>query len=201
MPTKPMTRVPLTKKMRFDIFRRDLYTCRYCGGKPPEVLLEIDHIIPISAGGKNEATNLATACRDCNAGKSATVLDEDEIDRKEEHFLFLQSIQEWLEARDFSQAHAEYEMDISFAITQIQDTFMDITEDKWMPADQMIRALAEYYDWNIAKAALVVTAQNIRSETLTPKGDAWVKYTWGCARNMVAIPEVDVLIKTTEKSE
>lgn len=54
---------------RFEILTRDGFTCRYCGRKPPEVELEIDHINPRSKGGTNHLSNLITACRDCNAGK------------------------------------------------------------------------------------------------------------------------------------
>lgn len=53
---------------------RDGFQCRYCGRKPPEVSLEVDHIKPRCAGGSDDETNLITACRDCNQGKSGEVL-------------------------------------------------------------------------------------------------------------------------------
>ncbi len=68
MAKKP-TRKPISKKLRFDIFKRDDFTCQYCGERPPSVVLEIDHIIPVVDGGKNEQHNLITACFDCNRGK------------------------------------------------------------------------------------------------------------------------------------
>ena len=40
------------------------------------VLLEIDHIHPVSKGGTNDITNLITACQGCNSGKSDKTLDE-----------------------------------------------------------------------------------------------------------------------------
>ena len=49
--------------------KRDNFTCQYCGRKPPEVILEIDHIIPVSKKGSIESENLITACRDCNRAK------------------------------------------------------------------------------------------------------------------------------------
>ena len=55
--------------LRFDILKRDNFTCQYCGGKPPEVTLEIDHIIPRSEGGETKLDNLITSCRKCNSGK------------------------------------------------------------------------------------------------------------------------------------
>lgn len=55
---------------RFEIFQRDGFQCQYCGGKPPEVVLVIDHIRSVAEGGTNDAINLVTSCRDCNSGKS-----------------------------------------------------------------------------------------------------------------------------------
>lgn len=59
----------VSKKVRFEIFKRDRFTCAYCGNTPPSVVLEIDHIDPVSKGGDNSETNLITACFDCNRGK------------------------------------------------------------------------------------------------------------------------------------
>ena len=63
-------------KLRFQIFQRDNFTCRYCGRKPPAVELEIDHIKPKSKGGKNEIENYKTSCHDCNLGKGDMILQE-----------------------------------------------------------------------------------------------------------------------------
>ncbi len=64
----------LSKKRRFEVFKRDGFTCQYCGRKPPEVLLEADHITPQSKGGDDDSVNIITACRDCNRGKGAREL-------------------------------------------------------------------------------------------------------------------------------
>lgn len=63
-------RKTISKRLRFEIFKRDSFTCQYCSSKPPKVPLEIDHIIAVSKGGTNEEENLITACFDCNRGKS-----------------------------------------------------------------------------------------------------------------------------------
>jgi len=60
----------ISKRQRFEIFKRDSFQCVYCGRKPPEVLLTVDHLIAVSKGGGNDPINLATACQDCNGGKS-----------------------------------------------------------------------------------------------------------------------------------
>lgn len=77
-------RKPLSKRLRFAVFKRDLFTCQYCGATPPNVVLEIDHIEPVAAGGDDDETNLVTACFDCNRGKAAislTVVPEGIADR------------------------------------------------------------------------------------------------------------------------
>jgi len=68
----------LSKILRFEIFKRDDFTCRYCGKKPPGVVLEIDHVIPVVEGGGNEAANLVTSCFDCNRGKSKHPLGQNQ---------------------------------------------------------------------------------------------------------------------------
>lgn len=62
-------REPVSKKTRFEVFKRDSFTCTYCGAKPPKVVLELDHLQPVSKGGGNGLDNLFTACFDCNRGK------------------------------------------------------------------------------------------------------------------------------------
>lgn len=42
-----MTRKPISKKLRFEVFKRDGFRCAYCGKFPPAVILEVDHIEPI----------------------------------------------------------------------------------------------------------------------------------------------------------
>lgn len=62
----------VSNKMRFSIYERDDYRCRYCGisGRyNKSVQLEIDHIIPIAKGGKSTDDNLQTLCRKCNKEK------------------------------------------------------------------------------------------------------------------------------------
>lgn len=79
-------RKPIPKKIRFEVFKRDAFTCQYCGKKAPDVVLEVDHIKPVSKGGKNELLNLVTACFECNRGKRNIELSdrqELEVQRKQ----------------------------------------------------------------------------------------------------------------------
>lgn len=63
-------RVAISKRLRFEVFKRDGFQCQYCGATPPGVLLHCDHINPVSLGGATDIDNLITACEPCNLGKS-----------------------------------------------------------------------------------------------------------------------------------
>ena len=70
-------RTLMTKKLREHILSRDNYTCCNCGNsiqKEPNLLLEIDHIIPVSKGGRTEEGNLQTLCWRCNRAKSNKIV-------------------------------------------------------------------------------------------------------------------------------
>lgn len=67
-------RKAMSARLRFEVFKRDGFRCAYCGAHPPDVLLEVDHIIPVAKGGENDADNLVTACQRCNRGKGAEPL-------------------------------------------------------------------------------------------------------------------------------
>lgn len=72
-------RKPISKRTRFEIFKRDGFKCQYCGKSAPDVVLEIDHVIPVAHGGTNDVENLVTACRECNNGKGARELTEEAL--------------------------------------------------------------------------------------------------------------------------
>jgi CRISPR/Cas system Type II protein with McrA/HNH and RuvC-like nuclease domain len=69
-------RKTISKKLRFEIFKRDGFQCAYCGQSPPIVVLEVDHIEPKSKGGQDHINNYITACFDCNRGKKNIPLDK-----------------------------------------------------------------------------------------------------------------------------
>ena len=67
-------RKAISKKLRFDVFKRDAFTCQYCGAHPPGTVLHVDHIDPVANGGGNDINNLITSCLHCNLGKGARLL-------------------------------------------------------------------------------------------------------------------------------
>lgn len=73
----------LSKKIRFEVFKRDSFRCQYCGKPAPDVILVVDHIVPVKGGGCNEITNLITACESCNQGKGARSLNDNTVIEKQ----------------------------------------------------------------------------------------------------------------------
>ena len=74
----------LSQKTRFEVFKRDKFTCQYCGRSAPEVILEVDHVKPVAKGGTNDIMNLVTACWECNHGKGAKELSDDSTIKKQQ---------------------------------------------------------------------------------------------------------------------
>lgn len=68
-PKSPYPRKTLSKKRRYQVLERDNFTCQTCGRRAPDIVLHIDHIIPVSKAGNNTLENLQTLCMDCNLGK------------------------------------------------------------------------------------------------------------------------------------
>lgn len=77
----------LSKKTRFEVLKRDKFTCQYCGCSAPDVTLHIDHIEPKSKGGSDDVTNLITSCADCNMGKSDRSLSDNAVIKQRKHQL------------------------------------------------------------------------------------------------------------------
>ncbi len=71
MVNRPRPRVKLTRR---EVFRRDNYTCQYCGRKVNN--LTIDHVIPRHLGGAHTWTNVVAACPSCNHQKGGRRLEE-----------------------------------------------------------------------------------------------------------------------------
>lgn len=64
----PRLHVPFTRR---NLYRRDAYTCQYCGRRPGSENLSIDHVVPRAAGGRTEWTNCVLACLRCNIRKGS----------------------------------------------------------------------------------------------------------------------------------
>ena len=112
------TRKPVSRRLRFEILRRDNHTCRYCGAQAPDVALTVDHVIPVTLGGGNDPSNLVTSCQPCNAGKASTSPDTDTVqDVDAAAILFGKAVERAAQIR----AAEQYESDL--AVAQFEDTW------------------------------------------------------------------------------
>lgn len=71
-----MSKHRLPERIRRAVLKRDGHTCFYCGASGDTVLMTVDHIIPVSAGGTDDDGNLVACCSPCNTQKGATLLRE-----------------------------------------------------------------------------------------------------------------------------
>jgi len=66
-----LKRKPISPGLRYDVLARANFRCEACGRTASEVILEIDHVIPVAKGGKSILKNLQALCKTCNQGKGA----------------------------------------------------------------------------------------------------------------------------------
>jgi hypothetical protein len=122
-----MARKPIPKSVRFEVFKRDSFRCQYCGAAAPDVILEVDHIKPVSKGGTNDIMNLVTACRDCNRGKSDRVLsDKSMVEVQRQQLEAQQERREQLEMMLKWRDELETEMEIQ--IDAVENIFIKYTD-------------------------------------------------------------------------
>ena len=153
----------LKKKDRFNIFKRDGFTCVYCGRRPPEIMLELDHVIPISRGGPDVPDNMMTSCRECNRGKGASPLTElpptlerktFEIEEREKQY------REYQKALRRRQARERKE------ICSVQDVFAAYFEGKAFTTrfHSSVRKFLELLGLEEVKACMEVACSRIQND-------------------------------------
>lgn len=121
-----MARKPISKRLRFEIFKRDGFKCKYCGATNDASQLHVDHVIPVSRGGSNDPLNLVTACILCNSGKSDVPLS---------------SLPESIEIRHKAEKKAKKSLE-AMARTAIEKTEL-IDNCQWAVADIFMEAFNE----------------------------------------------------------
>jgi hypothetical protein len=129
------TREPIGKRLRFEIFKRDRFRCTYCGKKPPEVMLEIDHVVPVADGGSNDPANLVSACQGCNRGKGSTGLEA--VAGAVDETIVLEAIQEALERA------ALHHQSVEAKRLEVE------------AVERVVQEAVEYWDWNVTDRSVV----------------------------------------------
>lgn len=133
----------ISKRLRFEIFRRDGYRCRYCGATPDQVELRVDHVIPVALGGEAIPENLVAACHPCNAGKTSSSPEERHVAQVADDAI------RW--ARAMEVATADRRQQIS-DVESCVDAFIDRWKYYELPTN--IRAVPESFRASIRTFAL-----------------------------------------------
>ena len=169
------------KRLRFEVFKRDFFTCQYCGEQPPSVVLVVDHIVPVVNGGPSTIENLITACEPCNQGKGRHSLTTRQV-RPDSDLLLLEAQQEIAEVERFIEARhrrdeAAYRMLISFrAMWELE-----VSEDT-LPSVATVKAWLNRYEPEVVEAAIRDIGPKYQTGYLHP--DSLVQYASAVMRNM-----------------
>lgn len=175
------SRKSLSKKQRFEIFKRDSFTCQYCGRTPPEVILEVDHINPVINGGDNDPLNLITACFDCNRGKGAKELGH-VAPKPDADLKWLETQQEICELRRYQMAKSERDNLMRQVISSLQDTWAFAFGSDYVPLEADIAKLLNSISPEIIEKAIYIASAK---EDLSGSTYKRFKYVCGIAWNIV----------------
>ena len=154
----------LSKRLRFEVFKRDKFTCQYCGAKAPDVVLHVDHIEPRSKGGSDDILNLVTACAGCNGGKSDRRLSDDSAVKKKRNQLEeLQERQEQLQMMlDWQRSLVDLD---GQAVEAIADLWAELIPSQHLTehGKQGVRKLLRRFGFNeVATALRIAVGQYVR---------------------------------------
>lgn len=165
----------LSKKIRFEVFKRDKFTCQYCGRKSPDVILQVDHIIPVANGGKNDMLNLVTSCVDCNLGKGANELSDDSAVRKQQ-----QQMQNMADKNEQLEMLIEWRKELQ----QLADKEVDIINSRLKSianccaseiGEKKIRGWLKKYDLSLILDAIDISFDKYYDGSDESRGDAFNK--------------------------
>jgi len=173
------------KRLRFEVFKRDYFTCRYCGAQPPDVVLVVDHVLPIASGGSNTLDNLITACAACNQGKAARLLG-DAPPRTDADLLYMETQQEIAEIRRYQEALTAKEQAMHGLIEALQQLWLENSEVEWVPSDSLVKSLLLRYSPQIVGDAINDVATKIGTGYLTSYKNKWIGYLFAVCRTMAA---------------
>lgn len=180
--SKMTKRKATSKRLRFEVFKRDAFTCQYCGAQPPEIVLVCDHIDPVKLGGLTTIDNLVTSCEACNQGKAANPLGTI-ANRPDADLLFLEMQQEIVELKRFQEAENKRNELLRQVADSLQDAWMDITGDEYPPDQSMFIQLLHKYSPDIVRQAILVAAKREADGLFRRVQDA-IPYTWGVAKRI-----------------
>lgn len=169
-------RKQISKRTRFEVFKRDEFRCVYCGSTPNEGVLHVDHVVAVANGGTDDPENLVTACEACNLGKSSVPLERRPPPRDPEALAEqADQIRAWLEAqRSVVEARKTTEQGM---VNLWCDVFGSERCD-WEVPGRLLKILNEWPMERLMEA-LQICASNRRLYTDVKR----LKYLYGILRN------------------
>ena len=179
-PLPQKKRQGIRKSVRFEVFKRDLFACRYCGMTPPDALLVIDHIIPVAEGGTNDIDNLVTSCSACNTGKGTRLLDApppptDSLQRRSG------LAQERLELELALEEFVALEAAMANAAETLIAIASQHSDRKWNLPLRFAYGMLRGHDFTIVAESVSIAAGKI-ADGVVDKYEG-IKYAWGVIKN------------------
>lgn len=175
-------RKALSKRTRFEVFKRDGFRCVYCGHTPVDGPMHVDHVVAVANGGANDPSNLVTACGSCNLGKSDVPLEQRRLAPAS-------NADDALEQAEQIRAYLAAQREIEAAKRAVVDALLarwvelDLTEPSGLES-HLGGAVAKYGIPLVTSAIEAVAAAADRGR-VRRRGDL-LPYMYGCLRNMKA---------------
>jgi len=164
----PFVRIPIPRKLRFEILTRDKFTCLYCGARAPSVCLEVDHVIPVSKGGTNHPSNLVSSCRDCNQAKR-----DGELEFLPEAVFLIVCPRPWANIRYPGEPEDPSQENVSWSVIKSLIGCVWWCNAEWFGAVEDAKKLMKSYGLDIREAAeMVDPAEDCPPETVDRLIDA-----------------------------
>lgn len=162
----------ISKRTRFEVLRRDDFSCVYCGVRPSKSDLHVDHIMPVSLGGSDDPSNLATSCRDCNNGKASSAPDAPSVAEIDQRNL------RWRAAlAQAAQESLEVSPELETCIAGVQEAF-----GKWFKVGPSERdRIKEFLNDGLPAAVIIDAAYIAKRGAKIPSG--MFSYMVGVCRN------------------
>lgn len=176
----------VSKRLRFEILRRDNHTCRYCGALAPDVPLRVDHVTPEALGGRTEPSNLVTTCEPCNSGKSSVALDGAMVEDIKADALRLAELQR--------QAYAVLVQNLE-ARTAYEDAWVESWSLPFIPEDWR-RTVGRWHEMGVP-LELVADAAVIACQKSRGSLDATFRYFCGIVWNQVSTITAEAAVRMT----
>lgn len=173
----------ISKHLRFEVFKRDGFTCQYCGRRPPDVVLELDHIQPVAKGGGDEVVNLLTSCFDCNRGKRDGVLTS-VAPKPDADLEFLAIQQEVAELRRFMAAKEQRDAVLEDVLDVLAGTWDARIGTYSPPSDPQFRRWLQTNTPEQIVEAIDITAPKYHSFWIDHSKAGAVKYVSGVLKRL-----------------